>query len=70
MDRTLDNLQFDSVSALIHMDGHGAFVWAAYAITFVVLLGCVLWPRVTCRNLIAAAKGRAQRINQSGQVRS
>ena len=37
-------MYFDSFSALLAMDGHGSFVWAAYAIATVVLVGLVVTP--------------------------
>ena len=38
-------MQFDSITAFLHMGGHGAYVWAAYGVTFTVLLGGVLATR-------------------------
>jgi heme exporter protein D len=37
-------MQFDSFSALIAMDGHGVFVWPAYAIAVIMLLALVIHP--------------------------
>lgn len=31
-------MYFDSLAALWAMDGHGPYVWSAYAITFAVLI--------------------------------
>lgn len=30
-------MRFDSLSELIHMGGHGSFVWTAYGITILIL---------------------------------
>ena len=30
---------FDSIPALIEMDGHGVYVWAAYGVSVVLLKG-------------------------------
>lgn len=30
-------MQFESINALLNMDGHGLYVWSAYAITAVIL---------------------------------
>ncbi len=35
-------MQFESLSALWDMHGHGPYVWAAYAIALVVM-GAVVW---------------------------
>lgn len=35
-------MYFDSIQAALAMDGHGTFVWAAYAITLAVL-ALMLW---------------------------
>ena len=37
-------LYFRSLDALLQMDGHGAFVWSAYLIATVVVLGMLLLP--------------------------
>ncbi len=37
-------MYFDSLQAVLQMDGHGPFVWAAYFITFAVLLVMLLLP--------------------------
>jgi heme exporter protein D len=37
-------MQFDSFTELLHMGGHGAFVWSVYFITLVVVIGNVLIP--------------------------
>ena len=35
-------MYFDSLTAVMHMNGHGIYVWMAYAITM-VLLSWLLW---------------------------
>ncbi|NNC54758.1 MAG: heme exporter protein CcmD [Pseudomonadales bacterium] len=35
---------FDSFSALLHMQGHGVFVWSAYAISVLVVVLCIVQP--------------------------
>jgi heme exporter protein D len=37
-------MYFDSLDALLQMDGHGAYVWSAYAITLVVIVFILLSP--------------------------
>lgn len=58
-------MYFESVSAALSMDGHGAFVWSAYLITIVVLAGMLLAPwrrqRRTLRQLAGLFKREAGR---------
>jgi len=58
-------MYFDSLAAALSMDGHGAFVWAAYAITILVLAGMLLAPwrrqRRTLRQLAGQLKREAGR---------
>ncbi len=54
-------MYFDSLQALVQMEGHGAFVWAAYAITFVVLLSMLLAPRRRSRRQLQQVAGELKR---------
>jgi heme exporter protein D len=36
--------QFDSIADFIAMNGHGPYVWSAYAITFAVLIFLLINP--------------------------
>ena len=54
-------MYFDSVSSLVAMDGHGAFVWSAYGITAVVLVALLVAPMRRRRRLMAELKGEARR---------
>ncbi len=56
--------QFDSVSDLLAMAGHGPYVWAAYGITLVSLLYLVITPLRRRRSLLAALR-RQQRMNRA-----
>ena len=38
-------MYFDSLQALLHMEGHGIYVWSAYAITLAVVAAILLLPR-------------------------
>ena len=44
-------MQFDSFAAAVTMGGHGGFVWAAYAITFVVILVMIVRPVMNIRSV-------------------
>ncbi|MDG2036506.1 MAG: heme exporter protein CcmD [Pseudomonadales bacterium] len=37
-------MYFDNLADLWSMAGHGPYVWSAYAISFIVLLGTVVIP--------------------------
>jgi heme exporter protein D len=58
--------QFESMNDLFMMDGHGAYVWACYAIT-AIALGVLVWvPYVKKKVLIIQLK-RQQRIDNQPQ---
>lgn len=46
-------MQFDSLQAFFEMAGHGPFVWAAYALTFVILLSLCTAPIMKMRKVKA-----------------
>ncbi len=54
-------MYFDSLQAVLEMDGHGAFVWAAYAITLVVLLLMLYTPRRRSRQQLRQLAGELRR---------
>ena len=37
-------MYFDSIQQLVYMDGHGVYVWSAFIITMVVMLGLIIKP--------------------------
>ena len=37
-------MYFESLSALIHMDGHGVYVWSVYAVALVIVIQQVVAP--------------------------
>ena len=37
-------MYFDSLNALLTMDGHGAFVWTAYLITIAMMAAILIAP--------------------------
>lgn len=37
-------MYFESIQQLIIMDGHGIYVWSAFSITIVVMLGLIFKP--------------------------
>ena len=58
-------MYFDSVSAALTMDGHGVFVWTAYAVTTVVILSLLLVPGRRQRRLLRQLAGELRR-SESG----
>ncbi len=36
-------MAFDSFSAFITMEGHGPYVWASYAVFFVLMIMMMIW---------------------------
>ena len=54
-------MYFDSLQAMLHMDGHGPFVWAAYAITCLVLVLMLLMPGRRSRRQLRQRAGELRR---------
>lgn len=60
-------MYFDSVNALLYMEGHGSYVWFSFALTFVVLAGLVVDARRrdrTARRLLASAVRRRRAVGE------
>ncbi len=62
------HMYFDDLSQLWHMDGHGPYVWGAYAIVLLVLVGLVRAPLARRRRALdrVRARLRAARPTSSG----
>ncbi len=62
-------MYFENFHAVLTMDGHGPYVWAAYAITLLVLALLLMAPvrraRLLRRNLAGQIKRAAQSPGQS-----
>ncbi len=54
------NFQFDSLDAFLTMNGHGAYVWACYCITFTVLICLVVNPLLQKKTFLKQQKKMAQ----------
>ncbi len=54
-------MYFDSLGAILHMDGHGGFVWSAYLITIAVLALLLLAPRRRQRRFLRQLSGELRR---------
>ena len=60
-------MYFDSFDALIAMDGHGVFVWTAYAVTLLILALLVVAPMRRRRHSLKQLLGEMKR---SGELSS
>ncbi len=54
-------MYFDSLNALLYMEGHGAFVWAAYFITGAVVALLLLAPQRRQRRFLRQLSGEIRR---------
>lgn len=60
-------MRFESLSALVQMDGHGPYVWAAYGIAFAVLAVNLWWPRHASRSFFRSERAARARALRRGQ---
>ncbi len=60
-------MYFQDMDSLVHMDGHGAFVWAAYAIAVAVIALMVAAPARRRRRLLRELAGEARRNGAGGE---
>ncbi|MBT8139384.1 MAG: heme exporter protein CcmD [Gammaproteobacteria bacterium] len=59
-------MYFDSLTALLNMDGHGAYVWGAYAISMFVIAVCIVQPLLRYRaelKRLAASRQPAHQLH-------
>jgi heme exporter protein D len=54
-------MYFESLHDALNMNGHGAFVWGAYAITLGVLAGLVYVPLNRTRQFLREQRRHARR---------
>lgn len=48
-----------NMGEFIHMGGYAAFVWPAYAVTLIVLIGNIVGARSSHRHAVEEARRRA-----------
>lgn len=53
-------MYFDSLSDLINMSGHGFYVWLAYGISLIILVGLYVQPLRKKARILKAVKLRLQ----------
>ena len=65
-------MYFDSLAHLLHMDGHGSYVWSAYAIGLVVILYNIIVPLLQKKRTIQHIRSRRRRLvsSKSFQVKN
>ncbi len=61
-------MYFQSLNELLHMDGHGAFVWTAYIITIAVIAVILVAPLRRQRGVLRQLAGELRR--QQGEASS
>jgi heme exporter protein D len=54
-------MYFDSIGAMLTMDGHGVFVWSAYLITVVVVAALLVTPGRRRRKFLRGLAGELKR---------
>jgi len=59
-------MYFDSLSAALHMEGHGMYVWLAYGVTLVVIATILLAPLRRRKRQLRAIAGELRRARGAG----
>ncbi len=59
-------MAFDSLSAFLAMGGHGVYVWAAWGVTGLLLVGTVIHARAERRALLRDLRRRVRRAQHHG----
>jgi heme exporter protein D len=54
-------MYFDSLHALLTMDGHGAYVWTAYGVTVAVIAATLFAPLRRRRQFLLQLRGELKR---------
>ena len=47
------------MTEFLAMNGHGVYVWSAYGVSVLVLMGVGIWPLVTMRRIVRDLRRRA-----------
>jgi heme exporter protein D len=59
--------QFESIADFIAMNGHGPYVWSAYAITFAVLIYLLVSP-VMQKKTFVKQQQKQQKLAQANNI--
>lgn len=62
-------MAFASLADVLHMDGHGFYVWLSYGVTLLALVALVVIPLMARRRLLRDIAGRARRDAARGRGR-
>lgn len=57
-------MRFSTLAEFIAMDGHGPYVWSAYAIAVVVIAFNLIWPLLQQRRNLSRLRREARAANQ------
>ena len=61
-------MYFDSLNAILVMEGHGVYVWAAYAVTLLVIAVVLVMPVRRRKRLLAEMAAQQRRVQgRSGE---
>ena len=63
-------MQFESLTALWEMGGHGAYVWSAYGIGIVTLIAIIVAPLQRSRRIVNELRAGEQRRAARAQSQS
>lgn len=58
-------MYFDSLQALVSMDGHGFYVWTAYAVTLLVVAAVLMAPLQRKKRILRQLSGELKRAQGS-----
>ena len=61
-------MRFEGLSAFFDMGGHGAYIWAAYGLTMVILAANIWWPMMVRRKVIRAGKLAMSKVVNSQKL--
>lgn len=57
-------MYFQTLQAAISMDGHGVYVWSAYALTVLIMIYLVMSPGRRQRKILRELRGELRREQQ------
>jgi heme exporter protein D len=62
-------MYFDSLQALLVMDGHGAYVWAAYAVSIAVIAVALIVPMRRRKSFLLQLSAERKRSQPGNTIR-
>ncbi|SIS47140.1 heme exporter protein CcmD [Neptunomonas antarctica] len=58
-------MQFETISEFIDMNGHGLYVWVSYGLGIAIIIGNIVLPLFTRKELIKNLARRMRRENKT-----